>query len=138
MCPVCTVTVCAALGLSRWLKVDDLVSGVWIGALLAILTWWTISWLQKKHIHFLFRKILVALFYYGSAYWALKTAGLIGIDANCIAGIDKVILGALTGALVLIQASWLSRRLRFRLRKVIVHVLELAITSLIFYFLTQK
>jgi fructose-specific phosphotransferase system IIC component len=135
---VCTVTVCAALGLSRWLKVDDLVSGVWIGALLASLTGWTIKWLQKKRISFLFRKILVTSLYYGGTYWALKATGLIGIAGNCLGGVDKVIWGILAGSLVFAQANWLSRYLHFRLRKVIVPVLELAITSLVFYFLSQK
>lgn len=139
MCPVCTVTVCAALGLSRWLNVDDLVSGVWIGALLASMTWWTILWLNRRKIKFLFRQPLIVLLYYGGAYWALKATGLIGsIYSSCIAGVDKVVWGILAGTLVFIQATWLTRRFHFPFRKVIIPVVELLILSLVFYFLTKK
>ena len=34
ICPLCVVAVGAGLGLSRWLGVDDVVSSIWIGALL--------------------------------------------------------------------------------------------------------
>jgi len=61
-CPVCTVAVGAGVGLCRYLGIDDLISGAWIGGLLMSLTLWTIEWLNKKKIKFLFRKILVFVF----------------------------------------------------------------------------
>lgn len=48
MCPVCTIGVVVGVGLSKYLGVDDLISGVWIGALLIYLTLWTSLWLNKK------------------------------------------------------------------------------------------
>ena len=32
ICPVCTVAVGAGIGLSRWLGIDDSITGLWIGA----------------------------------------------------------------------------------------------------------
>jgi hypothetical protein len=59
VCPICTVAISGGVGLCRYLGIDDLISGVWIGALLFSLFWLTIDWLNKKRIKFLFRKPLV-------------------------------------------------------------------------------
>jgi len=48
MCPVCTVGVIAGLGLSKWLGISDAVTGIWIGALLVVMSWWTFVWFFKK------------------------------------------------------------------------------------------
>lgn len=32
VCPVCTVAVGTGVGLSRWLGVDDTITGLWLGA----------------------------------------------------------------------------------------------------------
>jgi hypothetical protein len=34
VCPVCTIAVAGGVGLCRYLGIDDLISGAWIGALL--------------------------------------------------------------------------------------------------------
>jgi hypothetical protein len=34
VCPVCTIAVAGGVGLCRYLGIDDLISGSWIGALL--------------------------------------------------------------------------------------------------------
>ena len=49
VCPVCTIAVGASLGLSRWLGVDDTISGLWIGGLIVSTTLWTYSWMKKRH-----------------------------------------------------------------------------------------
>ena len=59
VCPVCTVAVVAGLGLSRWLGIDDSVSGLWIGAVTVSISMWTINWLHKKKWHFKGSKIVV-------------------------------------------------------------------------------
>jgi hypothetical protein len=33
ICPLCTIAVGAGVGLSRWIGVDDAVTGLWIGGL---------------------------------------------------------------------------------------------------------
>lgn len=53
ICPICTIAVGAGVGLSRWLGVDDTISGIWIGGLAISSIWWTINWLNSKHIRFL-------------------------------------------------------------------------------------
>ena len=51
-CAVCTVAVGASLEIARQLGVDDSVVGVWAGAMLAIIGFWTIRWFEKKGWNF--------------------------------------------------------------------------------------
>ena len=64
VCPVCTVAVGAGVGILRGLGVDDVITGLWFGALIVSSIMWFINWLNKKNIHFLFRKILVIIIFY--------------------------------------------------------------------------
>ena len=34
LCPVCAIAVGAGIGVSRWLGVDDTITGVWVGGLI--------------------------------------------------------------------------------------------------------
>ena len=48
MCPVCTVTVIAGLGISRFLGIDDAVTSLWIGGFILSFSFITINWIDKK------------------------------------------------------------------------------------------
>jgi len=56
ICPVCTVTVGAGIGLSRWLGIDDSITGLWLGAFLLSISLWTIDWLDRKKSIFPLKK----------------------------------------------------------------------------------
>ena len=71
VCPICTIAVGAGLGFSRALGIDDTISGLWVGALIISMSLWTIDRLNRKKVHFLFRKILVLIFYYSIVIWPL-------------------------------------------------------------------
>jgi len=146
VCPVCTVAVCAGLGLSRWLGIDDTISGVWIGGVTVSFIFWTKSWLDRKHIRFPGRPILIAVGYYimvlGPLYWL----NVIGHPLNVLWGMDKFLLGTIFGsvgfAISALSYEPFKRRhggkAYFPFQKVIVPVAVLALLSLPFYFLTCK
>jgi len=48
MCPICTVTVIAGLGISRLLGIDDLITSLWIGAFILSFSFVTVDWLKKR------------------------------------------------------------------------------------------
>ena len=52
VCPICTVAAATGIGFSRWLGIDDTITGLWIGGLTVSLITWTIDWLGKKNIRF--------------------------------------------------------------------------------------
>ena len=51
-CVVCTVAIGASLEIARKLGISDNVVGLWAGALLAVIGYWTILWFDKKNWHF--------------------------------------------------------------------------------------
>jgi len=140
VCPICTVAISGGVGLCRYLGIDDLISGVWIGALLFSLFWLTIDWLNKKRIKFLFRKPLVFIAWYGVTIVFLFKTHLIGQATNKFLGIDKLVFGILAGTIVFLMALWFEKYLRskndgrayIKFQKVIIPVSALILLSLFF------
>src|SRR3990172_6032108 len=52
VCPVCTIAVGAGLGLSRYLGIDDTISGIWVGGLILSSSFWILDFLKKKKPEF--------------------------------------------------------------------------------------
>lgn len=129
VCPVCTVAVGAGLGLAEYLGIDDLISGLWIGALIVSISLWTISWLQKKKIknstlknekfdleefralekaqeeetEFWKRQlhnIFIFLIYYAVIIIPLYWKGYIGRPFNKFCGVDKLLFGIVLGSIL--------------------------------------
>ncbi|MEI8060788.1 MAG: hypothetical protein WCG99_00635 [Candidatus Berkelbacteria bacterium] len=145
MCQICTVAIIGGLGFSRWLHVDDTVSGVWIGALLVTIIYYSISWLAKYKIKFWGRDFVVSLAYYALVFIPLYTGKIIGHPLNQIWGIDKFVVGAFSGSIFFIAAtilySWLKKKngnhAHFPMEKVVIPIISLIIVSAGFYFLTK-
>lgn len=143
VCPVCVVAVGGGLGISRWLGVDDAISSLWIGALLAALSFWTIDWLEKKNWKFAFYKATTWILYYGLTVLPLYYYEIIGHPLNKIFGIDKILFGVILGTVIFLGGVWLNNFLKaknngkqyFNYQKVVVPFLSLIVASLIFYFI---
>lgn len=60
-CAVCTVAVVASFGIARKLGLPDTIVGVWAGALLTLIGYWTILIFDKKNWHFAGRDFLIML-----------------------------------------------------------------------------
>lgn len=142
MCPVCTVAVCAGLGLSRWLKIDDTVSGLWVGALIVSLSLVLAEPTQKylplsqKVIAFLYLVIFLL-----TTVFPLQYFQIIGNTANKFCGVDKLIFGISTGLIIfslsLLLHFYLKKRNNqksyFPFQKVVIPIAVLTITSIILY-----
>jgi hypothetical protein len=141
ICPICVVAIGAGLGFSRWLKIDDLVSSVWIGAFLWTLVVWTLHWMRKKNWGFKFDGIVTFLFYYLLTFIPLYFMGIVGHPLNKFFGIDKIIFGTIMGTIVLWASLVLHNYLKiknnnksyFPYQRVAVPVLALILTSLILW-----
>ncbi len=146
VCPVCTVAIAGGVELSRWLGIDDTISGIWIGALIVSLSLWTIDWLRKKNIRFLFRKIIVFIFFYAITILTLCWKKMVFYQTcSKIWGYDKLIIGIFSGSIAFTLSFWLNEWLKkknhgkvyFLYQRVIVPIVLLIITSIIFYFITK-
>ena len=141
VCPVCTVAVIAGIGILEKLGVNNLIIGLWTGALIVSLIAWTIDYLNRKNIHFLFRKILVILLYYGLIivplyYW--KVNGVIVMTPLLLWGI---IIGTIIFILAILSDKYLrtlnENRAMIKWQKVIIPIAYLIIASIIMYLLIK-
>ena len=147
VCPICTIAVGAGVGLSRWLGIDDVITGLWIGGFIVSMITWTESWLDKKNIRFKGRIFVNVLGYYLLIVIPLFYSGIImnPLHALCACGLDKLLLGIIVGSFGFwFGASWYyylkeknQGRAYFPFQKVVMPISPLIILSIIFYFLTK-
>jgi glutaredoxin-related protein len=113
MCPVCTAAVGLGLGFSRYFGIDDVITGVWIGGLVVSSIMWFVQILEKRNIKSILSKVLVAISVYGLLGLTLYLLDFIGHPLNRLWGIDKIVLGIVSGGVVF----FLSARLHLYLKK---------------------
>ena len=142
-CAVCTVAVGASLEIARRMGVDDGVVGVWAGAFLLLLGYWTLKWMDKKNWHFKARdfvvltsSVLMILFVYISELVYTPKAIL-------VFWVDPFLFATICGALVLHYSSefyqWMKRKngghAHFPFEKVVVPVVALILTAKLFAYI---
>jgi len=144
VCPICTAAVAGGLGISRWLGIDDLVVGLWIGALVVSASLWLANIFAKKWPQLPAKKLL-ALIVFGLFFLPiLWITGVVGLPDNTFMGIDKILLGLGAGAVIFFLATALDVYLKkingdkvvIYYQKVIIPVFLLSLASFIFYLIT--
>jgi hypothetical protein len=141
VCPVCVVAVGFGLGISRWLGIDDTITGVWIGGLIIATGLWLSSWIEKKSWKIPYPKTLSIISMYVLTIIPLWIGKTIGHPKNILWGIDKILLGVIAGSAAFFLSLWLDKKLRkmnneqvyIYYQKVILPVLLLTIASFTFY-----
>ena len=146
VCPVCTVAIAGGVGLARWLKVDDVVSGAWVGALLIAFSFWFGDWLAKrKGKDFVLSTILSAVMLYIFTAAPLWWKDIIGHPFNTMWGIDKIILGIGFGTVIMLFSIWLDHFIKksrngqvlFYYQKVAIPIALLLIFSFGYWYLCK-
>lgn len=147
ICPICTLAAAGGVELSRYLGIDDAITGLWIGGLTVSLIMWTENYLDKKKIDFKGRIYANIAAYLLLIIVPLYYMGVIGAPANALDffGLDKLLLGAICGAAAFwFGGNWyeyLKQRngghAYFPFQKVVMPISPLLIMSVIFYFLTK-
>lgn len=146
MCPICTAAVAGGVGLARYLKIDDVITGLWIGAFIVSTIGWTINYLNKKDIKFFGRKILITVLYYLMIVYPLYLYNFIGHPANKIFGLDRLGVGIAIGSIVFfVAAMWYQLikkanggHAQFKFQNIVIPIAPLIILSLAFYFLLKS
>ena len=141
-CAVCTVAVGASLEIARNLGVDDAVVGVWAGAMLVLVGFWTITWFDKKSWNFKGRDFLLILSSVAMIGFMYVSDMTYSPENILIFYIDPFLFSVIIGSLVLIYSSefyqWMKAnnggRAHFPFEKVFVPVFSLLIVSMYFYY----
>ena len=97
-CPLCTAGAVAGLFLSRWLGIDDSITGVWMAAFLAASSLWAANSLKKKYIPG--QNTLIYLAVFASTIWSFYAFKLVSEHAGLIMGIPKLIFGMWAGGIL--------------------------------------
>lgn len=145
VCPLCTVAVGAGLGVSRWIGIDDVVTGIWIGGLILSSGLWLADWIGKKGWKIPYKETVSVgvffLFIIPPLYWAK----MIGIANNTLWGVDKILLGTIIGSVLFFLGvsidKWLrttnNNKVYIYYQKVIIPIFLLSVASFIFYLITS-
>jgi hypothetical protein len=150
VCPVCTIAVGAGVGFLRAWGVNDIITGLWFGALIVSSIAWMIDYLNRKNIHFLFRKILVIVLFYALFiiplyYWKPDGVPIMGALGNTIFGIDKILLGVIIGTIVFILAVLFNNYLKkinenivlFNYQKIVIPLIFLILVSIAIFLILK-
>lgn len=143
VCPVCTIAVAAGVGVLREFGVSDVITGIWFGALIVSSIAWMIDYLNRKNVHFLFRKILVIAVFYAVFILPLYYLGIMGSPLNTILGMDKILFGVILGTFIFIAAVLSDSYMRninsgivmIKYQKVLIPIIYLIIASIIAFLL---
>lgn len=144
VCPVCVVAVGIGLGVSRWLGIDDTVTGVWIGGLIVASALWLGNWIEKKGWKIPHPKVLSVVLMYALTIIPLWIGKTIGHPKNTLWGIDKILLGIVAGSIAFFLSVWIDKMLRkmnngqvyIYYQKVILPMFLLTLASFTFYLLS--
>jgi len=100
-CPLCVAGAAAGITLTRWVGVDDSITGVWIGALLGATAFWLSNSLGRKNRIFFNRHIglFVYILIFASTLWSFYKFNLI-IRMDNIFGYDKLTFGMILGSVI--------------------------------------
>jgi len=141
-CPVCVIAVGAGVSLSRWLGVDDLISGLWIGAFMASLVVWTIDWLESKNIKYRFRNFSVFSLYYVLTLIPLYYKDFFSSDDYRIGFMSRLLLGIIVGTSIFFLSQLANFALKekndgkvyFPFQKIVLSIVILVLFNILFYF----
>jgi len=145
VCPICTVAVGAGVGFSRTLGIDDLIVGLWYGALIVSSIYWIFSIFDKKKIYFKYRNFLLFVITYLIFIILLFFTDILGNPQNYLFGIDKFLIGTILGSIIFYISVLYDRYLRkinknkvlFYYQKVIIPIMFLIFGSLYIHYLLK-
>ena len=100
-CPLCVAGAAAGITLTRWVGVDDSITGIWIGAFLGAATFWLLRSLGQRNKLFFKRFVGVGIYIlvFITTLWSFYKFKLI-IRMDNIFGFDKLTFGMILGSAV--------------------------------------
>lgn len=145
-CPLCVAGAAVGISLTRWVGVDDSITGVWVAALLGAMSFWIYSFLLKKDLAVIkkykaFVKPLIYIVVFSSTLWSFYKFQLV-IRMSQIFGLDKLTFGIVSGGILFYLVDIADNlfikntgKVLFPYQRVIVSLGSMVILSLVIYIL---
>lgn len=142
-CPVCVVATGALTGLFRWLGVDDLIIGLWLGGFLFSTSVMAGNYLRSKIKKPSIYPVAVVIALYSLTIVLLYFDGILSTPYNRIFGISRIVVGLVGGSLLLSIVPYLNKILKrmnngdnfISHQKMLLSIFLLLSFSLVAYFL---
>jgi len=137
-CPLCVAGAAAGITLTRWIGVDDSITGVWIAAMLGAMSFWLSSWLLlkneglRKWKYRIALKPLIYILIFASTLWSFYKFQLI-IRMSQLFGFDKLTFGVLVGGVLFYLLDLVKIKHYFPYQKVVISLGSMTILSLAIY-----
>jgi hypothetical protein len=139
-CPLCVAGAAAGVTLTRWVGVDDAITGVWLAALLGAMAFWSESLIKKRELRPILRPfIYLAIF--GLTIWSFYKFQLV-IRMSQIFGLDKLTFGMITGGILFYLVDLLddllirkTGKVFFPYQRIVVSLGSILVWSLVIYIL---
>src|SRR3989344_1651092 len=138
-CPLCVAGAVAGITLTRWVGVDDSITGIWIGALLGATSLWLSSWISNKKNNLVEKnrtliKPVIYLVIFISTIWSFYKFELV-IRMSQIFGLDKLTFGIIAGGILFYLIDFIKIKHYFNYQKIVISLGSMTILSLIIYIL---
>lgn len=98
-CPLCVAGAGAGLTLSRWVGIDDSITGVWLAAFLGAISFWSETALIKKQELRLLLRPLIYIGIFVATIWSFYKFNLI-VTHGEIFGLHKLTFGMIAGGIL--------------------------------------
>lgn len=98
-CPLCVAGAGVGLTLSRWVGIDDSITGVWLAAFLGAISFWSETALIKKQELRLLLRPLIYIGIFVATIWSFYKFNLVVKHGN-IFGIHKLTFGMIAGGVI--------------------------------------
>ncbi len=148
MCPLCVAGAAIGLSVARYYGVDDLVVGLWLGALAVSTAVWINNVINKKTKvkivplqGFFVITVLIAAtimpFYFAGFFKGMPNM------VDTVFGINRLVVGSLIGGIVTFAGSPVSNVIKkkrgkvFPYQTIILTLLVLVVLSLLFWYVTK-
>lgn len=132
-CPLCVAGAAAGVTLTRWVGVDDSITGVWLAAFLGAISFWTDSALSRRK-KIPYSKPLIYIIFFGLTIWSFYKFQLV-IRMTQIFGFDKLTFGMLTGGILFYLVDLIKIKHYFNYQRIVISLGSMAALSLAIYIL---
>ncbi|MDR0319703.1 MAG: hypothetical protein LBH81_03105 [Rickettsiales bacterium] len=144
VCPVCSVAMGGGLVFAREFGIDDVITGLWFGALTLSMAMWVANYMRRRGVQASWPYVLDLVGFYTLTFCVYFFPG-VKWGAYTLWGIDKLFLGIIVGSVLFwLSAFWYSKIKKnngghalFPFQKVVMPIAILGAATVIFWLITR-
>ncbi|MCL2629400.1 MAG: hypothetical protein FWD33_01775 [Alphaproteobacteria bacterium] len=145
VCPLCTATMAGGLYLARQYGIDDMMTGLWVGAFILSISMWIAVKMKRRNIQNPWMYVLALVFPYAFILSIIFLTPGFHQWGNTIIGIDKLVVGVVTGSVLFwLTKLWYFRTKRnngghalFPFQKIVVPLVVLGLATFVYWLITR-